>query len=324
MHVPCSRAHRNCKSRVVDFVAKMLVNRVTSVPIESLTGSDARKGADATPDLVKLPGARLVRAAEPEQGVKLKEAMIKQLTGGEPILVRKMREEFMEIEPIFKLTISANHKPNVTGTDDGIWRRIMLVPFEAQVASEDVDVLLDQKLWSERSGILNWLIEGAIDFMNGGLREPASVIDATAKFREESEATMPFLTEWCEVTSDAADRLFSREIVQAFQVYRTANTCGPWSDKYCNKKIGEFAGKPTSNGQTFTREKFRAGNGYAGIRLMDFVADKVAASAAGGGGWYGRADDPGADGMGASRATSRGPAGGGSTFKGDIGLDDGF
>lgn len=90
---------RNGKSTLVDLVAKMMGEYATSMPIETLTGSETRKGSDATPDLVRLPGARMVRASEPEKGVQFKEALIKLLTGGEPIMVRRMRRNSLKSIP---------------------------------------------------------------------------------------------------------------------------------------------------------------------------------------------------------------------------------
>ncbi|MBD3805391.1 MAG: hypothetical protein IE919_19485, partial [Thioclava sp.] len=98
-------AGRNGKSTLVDAIAAIMADYATTVPIESLTGSEQRKGSDATPDLVRIPGARMVRASEPEHGTKMKEALIKALTGGEPILIRRMQQEFVEVTPEFKLTI---------------------------------------------------------------------------------------------------------------------------------------------------------------------------------------------------------------------------
>ncbi len=90
----------------------------------------------------------------------LQEGLIKELTGGEPILVRALHSDFVEVRPQFKLTISGNHKPEIRGTDDGIWRRVMLVPFDVQIPEAERDQDLGKKLWEERSGILNWLVKG--------------------------------------------------------------------------------------------------------------------------------------------------------------------
>jgi putative DNA primase/helicase len=266
---------RNGKSTLVDLIARMMGEYATSLPIETLTGTEQRKGSDATPDLVRVPGARMVRASEPEEGLRFKEAIIKLLTGGEPILIRKMREEFVEIEPVFKLTISGNHKPNVRGTDDGIWRRILLVPFDQQIPKDAVDPLLPQKLWEERSGVLNWLLAGTLDFLAGGLREPEGVLQATEQFRDDSDPVRTFLLDACKITGDAADFVLSRDLVEAFQVYQRDQGGQPWGNRSIQLRLSEKANVFRVDGATFTPRKSATANGYGGLRLTDAMAARL-------------------------------------------------
>lgn len=260
---------RNGKSTLVDLIAKLLGEYATSVPIESLTGNEQRKGGDATPDLVRLPGARMVRASEPEEGIRFREATVKSFTGGEPLLIRRMREEFVEISPEFKLTISGNHKPNVRGTDDGIWRRILLVPFAVQIPRDEIDPLLPKKLWEERAGVLNWLLDGALAFLSGGLQEPPEVTDATAEFRDDSDPVRSFLMDACEVTGEAADFELARDLIEAFQVYQTDQGAAAWGNRAASLRMAEKAGAYTDpkTRASFTRRKTASTNGYAGLRL---------------------------------------------------------
>lgn len=268
---------RNGKSTLVDLIARMMGEYATSVPIETLTGSEQRKGADATPDLVRIPGARMVRASEPEEGLRFKEAMIKLLTGGEPILIRKMREEFVEIDPVFKLTISGNHKPAVRGADDGIWRRILLVPFDEQIPVDRVDHQLGRKLWAERSGILNWLLAGACAFLDGGLREPESVREATEEFRDDSDPVRRFLVEACEVTGDAEHFVSSRDISTAFRLWGRDNGLNDWTPQTITKRIAEKAGvfRPFPGAPVFSKRRTAAENGYGGVQLTDDFRERV-------------------------------------------------
>jgi putative DNA primase/helicase len=92
---------------------------------------------------------RFLRTSEPEKGAKLAEALIKLVTGGEAIDARHLNKGFFTFLPSFKLTISGNHKPKITGHDDGIWRRVMLVPWDVQIAEDDVDRKLPEKLKAE-------------------------------------------------------------------------------------------------------------------------------------------------------------------------------
>lgn len=259
---------RNGKSTLVDVLARVMGDYATSLPIESLTGNgaDARKGSEATPDLVRLPGARMVRASEPEEGVRFKEALIKQLTGGEPILIRKMREEFIEVRPIFKLTLSGNHQPSIHGTDEGIWRRLLLVPFDQEIPIAEVDPLLPEKLWSERAGILNWLLAGAQDYLNRhDLAPPETVTGATAQFRDQSDPIGRFLRELGAVTGEPGDVVRATELRAAFQVWQRDEGGSPWSSKVVSNRFSGLAKK----------EVFAAFKGsddlraYRGIRLPE-------------------------------------------------------
>jgi putative DNA primase/helicase len=159
----------NGKSVLIDVIAGLLADYAATVRIESLTGTNRRGGGDATPDLIPLIGARFARTSEPDQGTRLQEGLIKELTGGEPILVRALHSDFIEIKPRFKLTMSGNHKPEIRGTDDGIWRRLMLVNWPVQIPADRRNPRLAAELAQEGPGILNWMIEGLLSVLENGL-----------------------------------------------------------------------------------------------------------------------------------------------------------
>ncbi|MEM9734255.1 MAG: phage/plasmid primase, P4 family [Pseudomonadota bacterium] len=227
---------RNGKSTLVDIVARIMGDYSASLPFETLAGDDRRRGSDATPDLVRIPGARLVRASEPEQGMDFREAMVKSLTSGEPILVRPLNKGFNEVYPTFKLVISGNHKPAIKGGDDGIWRRFLLVPWEQQIPKEEVDKALPDKLWEERSGILNWLLEGLITYLEHGLMVPETVRAATDSYREESDPITAFLSE-AVTLGPAADPIRPQEMVDAFSKYLVGAGLTPWKPTTFTKRL---------------------------------------------------------------------------------------
>jgi len=274
---------RNGKSTLVDVVARILGDYATTLPIESLTGADQRKGADATPDLVRLPGARMVRASEPEEGVKLKEALIKALTGGEEVLIRRMREEFVSITPEFKLTISGNHKPAVRGTDDGIWRRLLLVPFEEQIPKDQIDPALPAKLWAERDEIFAWMVEGALRWLDGGLQEPEEVLEATKEFREERDFVARFFDRVCQVTGEEEDRVSAAELVAAFNFWLRDNGEATWGERAVSNALRKAVGPPPTyrNAQGRAIGVFKSSKiFYTGLRLepdfqMRFADDRA-------------------------------------------------
>ncbi|HVL72185.1 MAG TPA: phage/plasmid primase, P4 family [Beijerinckiaceae bacterium] len=212
---------RNGKSTLVDLVSRLLGDYATSLPIDTLVSSGGpKKGSEATPDLARLPGARLVRTAEPKEGLAFDESLIKGLTSGEPIPVRRLNQDFVDVYPTFKLVISANRKPAIYGDDDGIWRRVSLVPFEVQIPEAEVDKGLGEKLWAERAGVLAWLVAGALDYLGrGGLDPPAEVRAATQDYREESDLVGAFVRNALEVTGDPLHREEAGDLWASFETY---------------------------------------------------------------------------------------------------------
>ena len=263
-------AGANGKSVLIDLVAKMLGDYAHSAKIESFTGRNRRGGGDATPDIFPLMGARFVRASEPDEGERLQEGLIKELTGGEPILARQLHADFIEFSPFFKLTMSGNHKPQIRGTDDGIWRRVLMVPFDVQIPAEERDEKLGEKLWQERSGILNWLIEGLVSYLEGGLQEPQQVLDATKDYRADSDPVGSFLADACLVTGDPDDFLYAREIIQGFNLWLDLRGEGMWGERTVSLKFKGLVDRyrDARTGKTYGTGK-RDATGYRGIRFVD-------------------------------------------------------
>ncbi|WPZ24876.1 phage/plasmid primase, P4 family [Sulfitobacter pontiacus] len=260
----------NGKSVLIDLIAKMMGDYSATAKIESLTGRTRRGGGDATPDLMPLVGARMVRASEGEEGDRLQEGTIKGLTGGEPIMVRALHSDFIEVHPQFKLTISGNHKPDIRGTDDGIWRRILLVPFDVQIPSSERDEGLGRKLWLERSGILNWLVEGLVDYLEGGLQEPDDVLEATRGYREDSDPIGSFLKDACVVSGDPNDFITARDLIDGFNLWIDMRGEGMWGERTVSNRIKGMANRhrcPSTN-KMFSPGK-RHVSGYRGIRFTD-------------------------------------------------------
>lgn len=187
---------RNGKSTFVDLWARILGDFATTIPIERFlqTGSSG-DAAKPSPDLARLRGVRMVRTSEPERGSQLAESLIKLTTSGEPMLVRELNRPFFQLWPHFKLTISGNYKPVIKGTDDGIWRRVILVPWSVTLTDEQCDPHLGNKLVQEASGILNHVVAGTLDWLTRGLDVPGDILDATTEYRQSSDHLGRFLLE---------------------------------------------------------------------------------------------------------------------------------
>ncbi len=239
---------RNGKSTLVDAWSHVAGDYGGSVAIETfLDQGRGRKGGEATPDLARLPGIRFLRTSEPEKGAKLAEALIKLITGGELIDARFLNKGFFSFLPSFKVTISGNHKPKITGHDDGIWRRVMLVPWDVQIAKADVDKALPDKLKKEAAGILNRLVEGLLDWRENGLSEPDSVIAATAKYREQSDQLGRFLDECTQPVS--GERSKSSVLYALFTAWSKATGSAEWQTQGFSKAMEDRGfEKKTSNG----------------------------------------------------------------------------
>ncbi|WP_138423705.1 DNA primase family protein [Maritimibacter alexandrii] len=260
----------NGKSVLVDVLSRILGDYAATARIESLTGTNRRGGGEATPDLIPLIGARLVRTSEPEEGAKLQEGLIKELTGGEPIMVRALHSDFIEVHPRFKMTMSGNHKPDIRGTDDGIWRRFLMVPFDEQIPEHERDPHLVEKLWEERDGIFQWLVAGLNQFREIGLAPPEKVVAATAEFRADQDPTGDFLTSCTIVTGRPEDSLSSARLGEAFTFWLIQNAHGAWKARTVSRRLSDKAERwrHPNGGQTFTKRKASTVF-YDGIRLTD-------------------------------------------------------
>lgn len=150
-------------------------------------------------DLARLVGTRVVSAAEPERGRPLAESLVKQLTGGDPVTVRFLFKEFFEYLPTFKVWLLANHRPMITGSDAGIWRRIRLIPFAVSIRDDERDTMLPLKLAAELPGILAWAVRGCLLWQQDGLGLPPEVVEANADYREVMDPLPAFLDGHCEV-----------------------------------------------------------------------------------------------------------------------------
>ncbi|AZV00385.1 DNA primase [Paracoccus phage vB_PthS_Pthi1] len=268
----------NGKSVLVDLMARMMGDYAATAKIESLTGKNKKSGSDSQPDLIPLIGARMVRTSEPEEGERLQEGLVKALTGGEPMMVRALYTDMITFQPIFKLTISGNHLPDIRGGDDGIWRRLMLVTFPVQIPENKriPKKELDEILWQERSGILNWLVQGLLDYLDGGLQEPEDVTMATEGYRKDSDPIGTFLADATTVTGYEGDFMTARELIEAFNFWIEERGETRWGNRTVSNRLKAKAGTWR---HPDTQKPFAAGKsgvtGYRGIRLSDAFSARM-------------------------------------------------
>lgn len=191
----CYGQGANGKSVFIDILKKIMgdYGRVTS----SSTFTDKnRKSSDATPELVALVGARLVTSSESEYNAPLAEALTKGLTSGDPMSVRQLQGKTFEFTPRFKTIMFGNHKPVIRGTDNGIWRRVRLIPFDRIFSEDERDPNLFQRFEQEMPHILAWMVEGCIEWQRVGLRDiPQRVKKATDEYKADQDVIGNWLSE---------------------------------------------------------------------------------------------------------------------------------
>ncbi len=203
--------------------------------------------------LASLFRARLVTAPETSKGDRLDEELVKNLTGGDRLRARRMREDEWSFNPSHTAFLHTNHRPRIRGTDEGIWRRVKLLPWSVTIPPEERDDELQAKLRAERAGILNWLIAGALAWQEHGLAEPDSVRSATAAYREDEDHVARFLADCCTlakghvVTSahlrDAYEKWCSEEgerPLTAHSLGRELTARGCYTDRLSAKSRGWF------------------------------------------------------------------------------------
>lgn len=227
---------RNGKSVMVEIVAEVAGDYEEVTGIETfLDQGRGRNAGAATPDLAILPGVRFLRTSEPEKGSKLAEALIKLVTGGEPIQARHLNRDFFKFKPAFKLTVSGNYKPRIDGTDDGIWRRVVLVPWLVKIAKENRDKSLSKVLKREGSGVLNRLLDGLRDYLDHGLVIPEEVEAATQQYREDSDPLGRFLQ--VAVREAPGERVGSTRLYAVFCAWAAAVGERQWSQNGLSRAL---------------------------------------------------------------------------------------
>lgn len=249
----------NGKSTFMETIAALLGDGYSlQMPMSTLM---IRRNENIPNDLARLKGARFVSSVEAEEGQRLAESLVKQMTGGDRLVARFLRAEFFEFKPEFKLWLATNHKPQIRGTDHAIWRRIRLIPFEVKIPKEKQDKSLSKKLLAELPGVLAWALEGMALWIAEGLDPPAEVEKATADYRAEMDILSDFIDSCCIVNKIA--KISAKNIYKAYLKWCEENGEKPLSQRTFGMRLTErgFA-------------KFQGTGGYYfwdGIGLVDQV-----------------------------------------------------
>jgi putative DNA primase/helicase len=184
----------NGKTTFQEAIAAALGDYAMRTPTETLL---VKRAGGVPNDVARLKGARLVAASETEEGRRLAESLVKDLTGQDTISARFMWAEWFDFKPTHALHLSTNHKPEIRGTDPAIWRRIRLIPWAVTIPPNEQDKKLTEKLRGELPGILAWVVRGCSEWLRQGLKAPEEVRQATKAYRAEMDVLAAFLADCC-------------------------------------------------------------------------------------------------------------------------------
>ena len=191
-----------------------------------------------SPDIVGLKGMRLIYANETEEGRRLDEARIKDMTGGDTLTGRvPYGKADISFDPTHKLIIVGNHKPEIADTSAGMWRRVALVPFDQTIPAEKRDTALLDKLKAEGSGILNWMLIGLRDFLLNGLAIPAAIRAASEAYREEQDLLGEFISERCDTGAECS--VEKKKLYPAYLDWAEKNGHKPLAQGRLTRRLNE-------------------------------------------------------------------------------------
>ncbi|MGL4697102.1 phage/plasmid primase, P4 family [Enterococcus larvae] len=237
---------RNGKSVFLEIINEVMGTYGMSMQADSLMVK--RGGSNGhNEDIARLNGARLVTSSEPNEGVRLDEGLIKQLTGGDVVSASFKGGHVFDYKPQYKIWVATNHKPIIRGNDDGIWRRLPLIPFTVQIPMKKVDKNLVSKLRLELPGILNWAVEGCLMWQREGLTPPETIQKATMDYRKEMDVIGSFIEECCEVGSGL--KIGATEVYKVYDKWAKEMNEHNFSQTQFGKKMADRFEKKKSGGK---------------------------------------------------------------------------
>lgn len=248
---------RNGKGTFLNILTRILNDYAKVASMETFTEA---KNDRHPQELAGLMGRRLVTAQETEEGKRWAESRLKALTGGDPITARFMRQDDFTFMPQFKLIFAGNHKPALRNVDEAMRARMNLIPFIVYVPPEKRDKRLAEKLWDEAGGILQWAIDGCMEWQRIGLAAPESVKAATDGYLEGQDIIMQFVQECCE-----QDKAWSNKMQSLFNAYKR------WCEEAGNHPIGRNKFGDALESRGFKKIVSHSNSLVLGLRLTDGI-----------------------------------------------------
>lgn len=255
----------NGKSVLVDTLTAVFRAISKTTPFSTF---EARNSSGIPNDIAALRGARLVMASEGESGAPMSEAILKRVTGKDMISARFLRQEYFEFKPSFLLLLATNHKPKFRSQDEGLWRRVKLLPFTRYFAPAERDHKLDSKLLAEAEGIAAWAVRGAVEWYAEGLRDPQVITGASREYRETSDQLAGFFPGVLE-RADDEHQMNGNEAFNTYLEWCEAENL-PGKERWTRRQFYDAMEERGIN-----RRKNRTGIQLIGLRASDESPDAI-------------------------------------------------
>ena len=226
--------------------------------IAAFSAFEKKNNQSGTSDLAALAQARIVMAQEGERNAPMNEALLKRATGSDPISVRHLYKDQFSFVPKWKIIMATNYRPRLRGTDEGLWRRILLIPWDAQFLGANRDHNLQEKLEAEAEGILAWAVEGAMKYHTEGLNPPKIIQLGMNDYRETSDEIATFVDQ-LELGEDFD--VSGRDVYERYQDWCLEEGIRAMSRQFIfaamNERFPEIRKKKTKTGVHFDGMRFR-------------------------------------------------------------------
>lgn len=239
---------RNGKSTFWNTIARVMGNYSGTISADALTVGVRR---NVKPELAEARGKRLLIAAETEEGMRLSTSNVKQLASTDEISAEKKFKDPFAFMPSHTLILYTNHLPRVGAMDAGIWRRLIVIPFEAKIeGSSDIKNYADYLYQHAGGAILAWIMDGArlIHAEDYHLNPPRQVVEASAAYREDNDWFSQFLDDNCDIDPSLSER--AGDLYQTYRAWaqNTAGWARPMMDFNAAVEQAGYVRKKTRNG----------------------------------------------------------------------------
>ena len=225
----------NGKSTFLRVLQHLLGDYAGTIPMQGLM---VQRYGSQTKDLAHLCGKRFVVASEGERAQSLAESKIKMMTGGDRIACRPLYKNLFEYVPEFKLWLATNDLPTISGMDEAIWRRIRVIEFPITIPPEQQDKGLADRLISELPGILQWAMQGLIEWRKIGLAPPECVAQSTKNYRNENDTIGQWKESAC--ICESGRRTSMKELYESYKFWCEDSSFDALPNTAFGKELNSF------------------------------------------------------------------------------------